>query len=214
MKSKLRMGAMAVAAIVIAMVAYAQIAQILTERRIKREAVQQQQDKMAVNSVGAESLLKTEYISSSISYAEFFDKAAERNKSIDSAITAAQATKLDPDSKVALLEYGQALEETLRSQSMYTRKRLAVSNAADNFKRAVADFASSPYNEYSYPWEKKRTDDAKAEAENAVKEAEKAQSDFKNSLIELRKVTKKTSSTLSGYRLVSDEVIAKTITSL
>jgi len=129
MKSKLRMGAMAVAAIVIAMVAYAQIAQILTERRIKREAVQQQQDKMAVNSVGAESLLKTEYISSSISYAEFFDKAAERNKSIDSAITAAQATKLDPDSKVALLEYGQALEETLRSQSMYTRKRLAVSNA-------------------------------------------------------------------------------------
>jgi len=165
----------------------------------------------AEQTAGATDILKSEYEDSGTTYAQLFDKVDDRVKKIEDASVSAQSSDIDPVQKEALANYADALANTLRSMALKDRKSLSVSTNIDLAKSAKDDYYSTPYNEYSDAWERRRMAKALEDAKESLAELKSAATDFGDSLATLKAVIEKNKAKLEGYSLVKIDVIDKAI---
>lgn len=182
------------------------------ERLAEEAALKDAKKTVAEQTAGTEYFLKSTYSDSDMTYAQLFDRVDDRTKKITDAIVSVQSSELGDEQKQAAVDYLNALSATLDAMEMEYRKGLNSSNSVDSMKSAESDYVTTPYNEYSDPWERKRLLDARDEAQKALNEFKDAVRSYNAALKTLRKTTSADQAKLNGFYLVNGTVLSKAIT--
>lgn len=182
-----------------------------TQQLAEKAALKDTKKTVAEQSAGTEYFLTATYDDSDMTYAQLFDRADDRSKKITDAIVSIKASDLPDEQKASAVTYLESLGQTLDALEMQYRKSLNSSNSVESMKSAQADYLSTPYNEYSDSWERKRVSDAAEEATKALSDFKDSIRSFNRSLKGLRKTEQDTQTKLNGFSLVDEKVLTKAI---
>lgn len=138
------------------------------------------------NNAGVKTLLSAEVQPSSMTYAELFQNADDRLKSLQNLAVEVETAPISATEKESTSSYVTLLQELVRTLRGKYQKQLSFSTAVDMATSAVKDLSNSTDNEYSYKYASQRYETAKSERDEAYKEATIASEAFAAEVKELQ----------------------------
>ena len=166
---------------------------------------------VAEQTAGAQTFISYIYADTEITFAQLFDRTDDRLKKIGDALVTIQAGELNEDDRKILSDYLTNLQEALQAEQVFYRKGLSLSSSSDALTSVRSDYASSPYNEYSDRWERKRVTDALKEASKAQAELQESVEDLGKRLVALHKFLRDHNEQLAKFSVVEDTVLKQAI---
>lgn len=180
-------------------------------RAARLAAVAANRKAVAVETAAVSNVLKTENAKSEQTFAQLFDRVDAVTKKSDDSSVEVQASDADNDTKSAIAEYFGLTENALRAIELKYRKALDFSNKIDSARSATHDYVSTPYNEYSDDWERRRMADARSEMSDSSESYRSATQDCIKSLEAYKTWVKLNADKLNGYSIVDPSLIEQAI---
>jgi hypothetical protein len=201
----------AVAFLTAGFVAYTKVSDWRAAQAAHQAAIDATKKSIAEQTAGATDIIKSDYENTGMTFAQLFDKIDNRIKKIEDASVSARASALEDSERESVSAYLNSLSGALRLMELKYRKSLSLSTNLEMAQSAREDYYSTPYNEYSDGWERRRVNKAVQDAQKASVELKSATSDLRDGLKGLKDIVRKNSTKLVGYSLVRADVIDKAI---